>query len=276
MRRCGHNSPVCWPCGRRAAFASVELLVVVALLVLLGALHLSARARGSGRSKLVHCFNNARLLQHAALLYADDNEDVLPPNALAGVPPSAGWVSGTYMNWNTSPANTNVALLTNNAFSRYVSRDFGVYKCPADTARAVNGDRLRSFSMNSQMGHVEVPLGTQPIFYTPPNYNPGWRVFKRTADFNDLDPARLFVFIEEHPDSINDGHFQVNMGAQTFPSVPGSNHDGAGTITFADGHVEWRAWETRPAVRKITLNNVAPATNDWLWLSARASVPSTP
>ena len=59
------------------------------------------------------------------------------------------------------------------------------------------------------MGHIGAAVpGPPPITYTPPNYNPGWRVFKRTKDFNDLDPARLFVFIEEHPDSINGATFK--------------------------------------------------------------------
>lgn len=259
---------------RRSAFALVELLVVVAFVVLLVALHLSARVRGSGRAKLVQCFNNARVLQHAALLYADDNEDVLPPNGPAGVPPSAGWVPGTYMNWAVSPANTNVTALTNSLFSQYAGRNFRLYKCPADVERAFNGDRLRSFAMNSQMGHIEVAVpGPIPTTYTPPNYNPGWRVFKRTTDFFNADPAKLFVFIEEHPDAINDGYFQVNMSSPVHPDVPGSNHDGAGTLSFADGHVEWRAWETRPPVRKISLANIAATTNDWRWLTARTTLP---
>lgn len=258
----------------RSAFVMVELLVVVAFVALLASLHFSTRSRTSAKARLVECLSNVRQLQHAALLYADDNEDVLVPNALAGVPPNSSWVSATYMNWNTSPANTNVAMITNAPFSQYAGRNFRIYKCPDDGQRAVNGDRLRSFAMNSQMGHIQVTFGTPPFSYTPPNYNPGWRVFKRTSDFFSVDPARLFVFIEEHPDSINDGHFQVSMSAQNFPSVPGSNHDGAGTLSFADGHVEVRAWETRPAVKKISIASIAASTNDWRWLTDRTTLPS--
>jgi prepilin-type processing-associated H-X9-DG protein len=260
------------PARSSSAFTSIELLVVFALVVLLVSLHLSTRGRASAKARLVQCLSNVRQLQHAALLYADNNDDVLVPNALAGAPPNAVWVGPTYMNWTTSPANTNVATITNTAFNQYAGRDFRIYKCPDDVQRASNGDRLRSFAMNSQMGHIETTIpGPIPIFYTPPNYNPGWRVFKRTSDFHDLNPARLFVFVEEHPDSINDGHFQVNMNGQTFPSVPGSNHDGAGTLSFADGHVETRAWETRPPVRKIVLANITPTTNDWRWLTDRTT-----
>jgi prepilin-type processing-associated H-X9-DG protein len=258
-------------------FACVELLVVAALVALLASLHVGTRNRASSRARLVECLSHVRQLQHAALLYADDNDDVLPPNALAGTPAGAGWVPGTYMNWTTSQANTNVATLASTLFSQYHGRNSRLYKCPADTERAANGDRLRSFAMNSQMGHIETTIpGPFPATYTPPNFNPGWRVFKRTTDLLVHDPARLFVFIEEHLDSINDGHFQVSMSAQNFPSVPGSNHDGAGTLSFADGHVEVRAWETRPTVRKITLSNVAATTNDWRWLTERATRPVAP
>ncbi len=262
---------------RPDAFALVELLVVVVFVVLLASLHFTARGRATAKAQLVECLSNVRQLQHAALLYADDNEDVLPPNAPAGAPPSSAWVPSTYMNWNTSPANTNVAALVGPLFSQYAGRNFRIYKCPEDLERAANGDRLRSFAMNSQMGHIEMPLpGLFPGTYTPPNYNPGWRVFKRTSDFFTADPAKLFVFIEEHPDAINDGYFQVNMSAPTFPSVPGSNHDGSGTLSFADGHVEAHAWETRPPVKKLTISNVPATTNDWRWLTARTTLPSAP
>ena len=251
---------------RPGAFALVELLVVVAFVGLLASLHLTTQGRTTAKARLVECLSHVRQLQHAALLYADDNDDALPPNAV--------WVPSTYMNWNTSPANTNVAALISPLFSQYAGRNFRLYKCPEDLERAANGDRLRSFAMNSQMGHIGGTIpGPFPTPYVPPNFNPGWRVFKRTTDFFTADPARLFVFIEEHPDAINDGYFQVNMSAQTFPDVPGSNHDGAGTLSFADGHVEAHAWETRPPVRKISLANIAATTNDWRWLTARTTLP---
>ena len=96
------------PARSRSAFALVELLVVVAFVVLLASLHLTARSRLSARARLVECLSNVRQLQHAALLYADDNEDVLVRNEPLGVSPSVSWVSSTYMNWANSSANINV------------------------------------------------------------------------------------------------------------------------------------------------------------------------
>jgi prepilin-type processing-associated H-X9-DG protein len=92
-------------------------------------------------------------------------------------------------------------------------------------------------------------------------------------------PSLLFVFADEHPDSLDFVSFWVedkqtgsrNWGAGSCPS---SLHGGGGTLSFADGHVELHKWideRTKPAVTYSTrLNfNLSGDNPDIRWLQER-------
>src|SRR5665213_2218641 len=67
-------------------------------------------------------------------------------------------------------------------------------------------------------------------------------------------PSAIFVFLDEHPDSINDGYFIDKPAYPTLSAyggsaqndewidLPGSYHNGAGSFSFADGHTELHPW----------------------------------
>ena len=90
-------------------------------------------------------------------------------------------------------------------------------------------------------------------------------------------PANLWVFLDEHPDTINDGGFAVQMNSQTWVDMPANYHNGACGFAFADGHSEIHKWVNRnkiPPVRYQALSgfggNTAP-NSDVVWIQERTS-----
>lgn len=90
-------------------------------------------------------------------------------------------------------------------------------------------------------------------------------------------PANLFVILDEHPGSINDGDFFTDPDtAGHLVDYPGGYHNGAGGVSFADGHVEIHKWvdpRTTPFFvpgQYIALNVNLPGDPDVTWLQHHA------
>jgi prepilin-type processing-associated H-X9-DG protein len=100
-------------------------------------------------------------------------------------------------------------------------------------------------------------------------------------------PANAWVFIDEHPDSINDGFFYVDLqivasdytgGTYQWSDYPASNHGNVGVLSFADGHVAAHKW-TDPAIAGLPVKHLSshpalPATapyTDLIWLRQATS-----
>ena len=109
----------------------------------------------------------------------------------------------------------------------------------------------------------------------PNRFNPNLVQFLKTTQFPG--PANFYVFVEEHPDTINDGYFMNRWDVMRWGNVPASWHNGAANISWADGHLERHRWipnTVRPPVRSGVGSNgfvPSPAT-DYLWLRERTSV----
>lgn len=254
-------------------FTLIELLVVIAIIAILAGLLLPALAKAKDKALGVKCMSNNKQMQLAWIMYADDFNGVMVPNGALGAPANLRWVSDQYMGWGMESANTNIALLKAGLLAPYLSGQVSVYKCPADKFPAQNGERVRSMSMNGQMGAVR---GGPPSYYTPPNYNPTYRQYIKVSDLAaPLIPAQAWIFIDEHPNSINDAYFQVNMSGSTFPDLPASTHNKGAGFSFADGHSEIRRWKNPNTIKPVVpgappsgYQNTAAGPNnvDLIWL----------
>jgi len=84
---------------------------------------------------------------------------------------------------------------------------------------------------------------------TEPNWksaaNKYWNDHRQMLKDCDIEsPARIWVTVDEHPDSINDGYFltSVDPSWQYWIDLPASYHSGAAGFSFADGHSEIHRW----------------------------------
>jgi type II secretory pathway pseudopilin PulG len=258
------------------AFTLLELLVVLGLIALAGFMLAPALARTSPVTKTVQCRNHLKQLTAGWKMYASDNGDRLVASA-SGITGRPAWVTGfiDYSPGNT--ANYDITRdITKSPLWAYIGRDATLFRCPADQSYVrvggVNKARVRSLSMSDVFG--------QGSWLTPDF----WRTYAKGADI--MVPARTFLFIDEHPDSINDGSFAVACtGADRASTAriidyPASWHDnGACGMSFADGRAETHKWlsaQMKPAATYtggLPLNVEAPgAWVDISWLAQNTTV----
>ncbi|MBX3745767.1 MAG: type II secretion system protein [Verrucomicrobiae bacterium] len=263
---------------RRGAegFTLIELLVVIAIIAILASMLLPALSKAKTKAQGIACLNNGKQMGLAWILYAGDNEERLVDNhgITQTMAQRRSWVNNV-MTWGLEPDNTNLAFITEAKLAPYTARSVGVYKCPADTALSAAqrargwSKRVRSMAMNAACGHGGdlTPNGQSPF--------PGFKQFLKLTDITA--PANIFVFLDEHPDSINDGWFVNNPTGTQWSDLPASYHNGAGGLTFADGHSEIHRWlevATRKAPRQggAMLPFAVPAAQrrDYQWLADHA------
>ena len=253
---------------RGRAFTLIELLVVIAIIAILAAILLPVLARARERGRAIVCLSNTRQLLLAWHFYAGDHEDLLPYNlgmTAGGARTPLNWANNV-MTWGVSGPrdsdNTNLATLTDASLGLY-SGSTGIYRCPSDnvlhpTQSAAGWEgRIRSYSMNAMVGDAG-DISKDGFNTNNPDY---LQFFKITQIPK---PTDIFVFLDEHPDSIDDGYFinkepdtayQGAYGGSAYGQnarwidLPASYHNGAAAFSYVDGHSALHRWElasTRP------------------------------
>jgi len=254
---------------RLSAFTLIELLVVIAIIAILAAMLLPALGKAKEKTKGIYCMNNTKQLMLAWHMYALDNAERIVQgyhgnesrngNIVFTNPNAAPWVVG-WLDWIASLDNINVQFITDDRYAKmakYYARSKSIFKCPADnflsSPQRTAGwrERVRSVSANIGIGAGNATSGPWDFYY---------KQAIKTTDLIYPGAVDTWVFVDEHPDSINDAGFFNPLGGQLV-DVPATYHNGAAGFAFADGHSEIHKWlacmKRRPEARSVRFVNFA-------------------
>ena len=215
-------------------FTLVELLVVIAIIALLMALLLPALERAREHAKRVICLNNLRQLTLAWNLYADNNDDKLVNGATGFSNATEAW--GDHRGeiaWvdATSTTNPDIAMqgIKDGALWPYTG-NVKLYRCPTGL---VNNPLTYSlmFSTNAVCHNWDGVFNGQGTH------------LKSRNEIMHPPPAHRLVFIDEG--AMTPDAFAVNYSTEEWWDDPPIRHGDGASVSFADGHADWRKWQGR-------------------------------
>ena len=219
----------------------MELLVVVAVIAVLAGLLLPSVGKAKQAGLAAACLNNVRQLQLAALLYAHDHNDVLPPNSYSFVVGDTNEPAITNSSWapgdvtrDTTPSNLMAGVLF-----PYL-RTAQAFRCPAD----------RTLIFSPELGHL-VPRTRSYNLSVWLNCDLEWNSARTLAEASRPSPSEVFSFIDTHESDIVDATFGIaqNDGgggySDLWVDVPADRHNLGANLAFVDGHAEKWRWKAR-------------------------------
>jgi prepilin-type N-terminal cleavage/methylation domain-containing protein/prepilin-type processing-associated H-X9-DG protein len=256
------------PSRATAGFTLIELLVVIAIIAILAAMLLPALARAKQKTQGISCMNNTRQITIAWIMYAGDYTDVLAINNHGGAAKNGAdttsWIAG-WLDWTSSLDNNNTLFLTDDRWAKlsmYYNRSAAIFRCPADNYRvSLNppGPRCRSVSMNAAMGEGWGSTTHNAANAKEAFFGGTFFTAHKMSDIRYPGPAKAWVLVDEHPDSMNDGCFfddpLLAPASYRWTDLPASYHNGACGFSFADGHSEIQKWRDARTKQKVAFVN---------------------
>jgi prepilin-type N-terminal cleavage/methylation domain-containing protein/prepilin-type processing-associated H-X9-DG protein len=206
---------------RRSAFTLIELLVCIAVIALLAALLLPVIANSKETARQAYCASNLRQLALAVMMYAEDNEGLLPAQPIAEGGPNDGVFIRAAGGDGTNYYDLLMPLLGNRH----------VWLCPSTYRTASGHVGYMSYHMN---GLIITTNGLPAAAVSQPS---------STVLMNDAGEKYRWDKAFLRP---------TQLGAASY-ALPISNHKAGGNVAFVDGHVQWfhdRQWNSTSFLEK--------------------------
>jgi hypothetical protein len=195
--------------------------------------------------------SNLKQLQLAWQMYCGDNKDkVVLTDSNWNTPGAATewaqyWCGGTMSDYFNC---TNLFTLTDGLLYPYVGT-VNVYKCPADVSTQQDARNAASSGRGSaprvrSMSCSQVFAPAAASTWLPSSL---YRVYAKSAQI--VKPADTWVYIDQATKSIDDGAFANVIAPPTStsadePDYPAGFHNGAGGLSFSDGHAIIHKWQS--------------------------------
>ncbi|BDI29771.1 hypothetical protein CCAX7_18220 [Capsulimonas corticalis] len=190
-------------------FTLIELLVVIAVIAILAAILFPAFAQAREKGRQTACASNEKQLSLAVLMYAQDNDETLPPTAI---------VDGG--------GNT---VLWPDELESYV-KNRQVRFCPSDGQETVNSYGLSEMNFSDLTDTDKDPPKTLAQFQAPAStVMLGELGVGAIGNLNDVTTQRLGAYKLTAPD--------VDLNDQ-FDARPSARHFSRANLAFMDGHVK--------------------------------------
>ena len=244
----------------------------------------------------VLCLSNHKQLTMSWKMYSDDNHDTLLYASRWAEPmPERDpyvWILGGLDFDPANASNWDVDQdIKRSPLWPYCGKSAGIWRCPADrsfvTVKGQQMPRVRSMSMNVWVGGflgMDCGLSGDPDYFAYGGSR--WQVFLRSSQMVEPGPSKTFLLLDMREDSIDWGNFATDMTGwpdhpenSGFYDLPGSYHNRAGGLSFADGHSEIKRWldgRTVPPLvpdGEIPDQYSSPNNPDVRWLQDRATRP---
>jgi prepilin-type N-terminal cleavage/methylation domain-containing protein/prepilin-type processing-associated H-X9-DG protein len=255
---------------RGAGFTLIELIVVIAVIAVLGAMQIAAMMGTKTNARTTQCLSNMKQLQVCWQMYATENNGLLPLNGSQPVPgpgagggSSASWVQG---NGQSDPA---TPFIPNGLLYPY-NKTLTLYACPANTRQitfppnppihftSYVGPQPRTVSINYPLGGFTASGGGVLLN--------GVRPALKYSEISNPAPGRMFVFVDENEFSVDDGAFALavpgGLHDGSWWNLPGSRHNKGTTWSFADGHVEYWKWHGTAVLQFTAYYKAADSSDD--------------
>jgi hypothetical protein len=251
------------------AFTRIDLIALIAIVIVLLGLALPTFGRNLTGARVIECLSNKQELIRAWAAFAGDHNGTVPGVVSGGGEivttyiPEMPWARG-WITWDMATDNTNILRLTDPiqaSLAPYLNGKITPFKCPADVyqsplqkARSIN--RVRSVSANIAVGPGNAEQGPWETAY--------FRHVTKMSQFTVPSPADTWVYIDEHPESINDAAFYPPTSSYQWIDLPAGYHDRAAGFAMADGSAQMHRWQSPRTVPAVTYNgfiNFPPANS---------------